>query len=168
VRHAAAQRLRGHVDQLDLLGGADHRVGHGLALFDAGDLGDHVVERLQVLDVDRGQHVDAGVEQFVHVLPALGVARAGDVGVCELVDDGDLGPAGEDGVDIHLGEPRAPVLHVATRHDLQVGEHGLGVLAPMGLDEGDDHVGAALGAPVGLFEHGVRLADARGGAQEDP
>jgi hypothetical protein len=32
----------------------------------------------------------------------------------------------------------------------------------------DDHVGAALGAPLSLLEHGVRLADARGGAQEDP
>ena len=37
VRHSAAQRLRGHVDEFDLLGGADHGVGDGFALGHAGD-----------------------------------------------------------------------------------------------------------------------------------
>ena len=37
---------------------------------------DDVVEALEVLDVDRRDHVDAGVEQLVDVLPALLVARA--------------------------------------------------------------------------------------------
>ena len=32
VRHPAAQRLRRHVDQLDLVGAAHHLVGHGLPL----------------------------------------------------------------------------------------------------------------------------------------
>jgi hypothetical protein len=39
-----------------------------------------------VLHVQGGEHVDAGVEQLLHVLPALGVARARRVGVRELVD----------------------------------------------------------------------------------
>ena len=38
VRHPAAQRLGRHVDQLDLVGAADHLVGHGLPLRHAGDL----------------------------------------------------------------------------------------------------------------------------------
>ena len=37
VRQPAAQRLGGDVDQLDLLGAADHLVGHGLLLAHAGD-----------------------------------------------------------------------------------------------------------------------------------
>ena len=61
------------------------RVGHGLAHRDAGDLGDDVVQALDVLDVERGVDVDAGVEQLVHVLPALVVPRAGGVGVGQLV-----------------------------------------------------------------------------------
>ena len=64
----------------------DHLVGDRLPLLDAADPLHHVVERLQVLDVDRGDHVDAGVEQLVDVLPALLVPAAGDVGVRELVD----------------------------------------------------------------------------------
>ena len=96
VRHPPAQRLRGHVDQLDLLGRAHHGVGHGLALRHAGDLLDDVVERLEVLDVDGADDVDAGLEQLLDVLPALRVLRAGHVGVRELVDQRDLrvrGPA---------------------------------------------------------------------------
>ena len=48
--------------------------------------------------------VDAGVEDLVDVLPALLVARAGDVRVRELVDQGDLRLPGEDRVDVHLLE----------------------------------------------------------------
>ncbi len=59
VRHPPAQRVGRHVDQLDLVGGADHLVRHGLALPDPGDPLDLVVERLEVLDVDGGDDVDA-------------------------------------------------------------------------------------------------------------
>ena len=50
--------------------------------------------------------VDPGLEQFLDVLPPLLVAAARDVGVGELVDEGHLGTAGEDGVDVHLLEFR--------------------------------------------------------------
>ena len=75
VGQAPAQRLGRHVDQLDLFGPPHPLVGHGLPLADAGDALDHVVDRLQVLDVDRRDDVDAGVEQLLDVGPALGVAR---------------------------------------------------------------------------------------------
>ena len=35
-----------------------------------------------MLDVERRINVDASVEQFLHVLPALGVAASGRIGVC--------------------------------------------------------------------------------------
>ena len=44
------------------------------------------------------------------VLPAL-LRRAGDVGVRQLVDQHDLGPAGEHGVDVELLERRPAVGH---------------------------------------------------------
>ncbi len=111
VRHPAAQRLGRHVDQLDLVGAADDHVGHGLALRHAGDLLDHVVDRLEVLDVDRRDDVDPGVQQVVDVLPALGVrAAVRHVGVREFVDQGDLGPAVQHGGQVHLGEAGVAVL----------------------------------------------------------
>jgi hypothetical protein len=43
-----------------------------------------------MLDVDGSEHIDAGIEQLLDVLPALLVARwriaAADVGVGELID----------------------------------------------------------------------------------
>ncbi len=75
-----------------------------------GDRLDHVVQRLEVLDVHGGDDVDAGVEELVDVLPPLGVAGAGDVRVRELVDERDLRVPGEDGVEVHLLEACAAVL----------------------------------------------------------
>ncbi len=134
----------------------------------AGDLFHDVVERLEVLDVDGGEHGDPGVEQRLDVVEPFGVPAAGDVGVGELVDDDDLGPAGEDGVEVHLGELRAAVGHRPARDDLQAGQHGLGERPAVRLDEPDDDVGAALPPPAPLFEHLVGLADAGRGAEVDP
>ena len=104
VRHPPPKGLGGHVDQLDLFGGADDLVGHGLPLLDAGDRFDDVVERFEVLHVDGGDDVDAGVEQFLDVLPSLLVPATGDVGVGELVDERHLRLPGQDCVEVHLLE----------------------------------------------------------------
>ena len=85
-----------HVDELELVGAAHDVVGHGLALRGTGDAQDDVVERLEVLDVQRRDHVDAGIEQLLDVLPTLLVLRAGGVGVRVLVDQHDLRAAGQD------------------------------------------------------------------------
>ncbi len=166
VRHPAAQALGGHVDELDLGGPADHLVRHGLALRHPGDRLDDVVQRLQVLDVDRGQHVDTGVEQFLDVLPALVVAPAGDVGVGELVDQGDLGAAGDHRLGVHLGELRAPVAAVQPGQHLQAFEQVLGVPPGVALDVGDDHVGAAFLPAPGLVQHPVGLAHPGGRTEQ--
>ena len=76
VGHAPAERLRAHVDELDLVGAPGDLVRDRLALGDPRDPLHDVVERLEVLDVQRRDDGDAGVEQLVDVLPALLVARA--------------------------------------------------------------------------------------------
>ncbi len=168
VRHPAAQGLRGHVDQFDLVGAPHHFVGHGLALPYAGDGLHHVAERLQVLDVDGGDDVDPGGEQFLDVLPALGVPGAGHVGVGQFVHDGHGGAAGEHRVGVHLGEVGAAVCGPAARHLLQPVQQRFGPRAVVVLDESDDHVGAPLHPAVRFGEHGVGLADAGRRAEEDP
>ena len=123
---------------------------------------DDVVERLEVLDVHGRDDVDAGVEQLFDVLPALLVARARDVGVGQLVDQGDLRTAGQHGVEVHLLEESCPrYVSAPAGYDLEVADLGVGVGPVVGLDEADDHVGAALRAPPALVEHGVGLAHAR-------
>ena len=112
VGEPAPQRFRRDVDELDLVGRADDLVGHLLLLLDAGDLGDDVVEALEVLDVDGRDDGDAGVEQLLDVLPAFGVLAARGVGVGELVDEHHLWLALQHRLDVELGELAAAVLDV--------------------------------------------------------
>jgi len=168
VSHPSPQRLRRHVDQLDLVSRPHDVVGHGLALHDAGDRLDDVVQRLEVLDVDRGDDVDAGGEQHLDVLPPLRPGGAGSVGVGQLVDEGDLRAAGEHRVDVELVEGRASVLDRSAWHELETLGLGAGERATVGLQKADDDIGAPVGPSVRLREHGNGLPDARGGAEIDP
>ena len=83
-------------------GYAHDAVGNALADVDAGRGADDVLHALEVLHVHRGHHGDAGGEDLLDVLPALLVLRAGRVRVRQLVDDDDVGPALQDGVEVHL------------------------------------------------------------------
>jgi hypothetical protein len=123
VRHPAAQRLGRHVDELDLIRGAHDSVGDGLALRHAGDLlDDVVVAYVEMLDIDRRDHVDARAEQLLDILPALLVRRAGHVAVRELVDERHLRGAGQHRVQVHLLEGRAAVGAPRPGDDLQVAD----------------------------------------------
>jgi hypothetical protein len=161
VRHPAAQRVGSHVDQLDLISAAHHLIGHGLALRDAGNLLHYVVERFQMLDVHVRDHCDPGTEDLLDVLPPLGIPRAGDVGVRQLVDQHHLRAAGHHRVHIQLGERRAPVGDRLTRDDLQPLQQRGGERPPVGLRVADHHVGAPPGPPTRLTEHGVSLDHTR-------
>jgi hypothetical protein len=74
VGYPVSQCFGRHIYQLDLVRGADDRVRHGLPGRDAGDLFCYVGEGIQVPDADCGDHVDAGRQQFSHVLPSAGIA----------------------------------------------------------------------------------------------
>ena len=155
------------VHQLDLVGPLEHGVRHRLAHDDAGDLRDEVVEALEVLDVERGVDVDAGVDELEHVLPPLGVARALGVAVGELVHQDEGRPAGQGRVEVELLERAAAVGNLPRRQDLESLEKGLRLHPAVGLDDADDHV-----HPVGLelargLEHREGLADTRRGAEEE-
>ena len=92
------------IDQLDGVGAIEHGVRHGLAHAHMRDLGDHVVEAFDVLDIDRRVDVDAVTHQLFDVEIALRMAAAFDVGVGEFVDQHDLRPPRDDGVEVHLLE----------------------------------------------------------------
>ena len=178
-----ARRLLGHVDlallqtlqqlrrrqvhHLDLAGLVQHAVGHRLADRDAGDLRHHVVQTLEVLDVHRGVDVDAGGQQLLDVVVALGMARAGRVGVRQLVHQRELGSPRQHGIHVHLGQRGAAIGDLPARDHLELGQQRLGLRPAVGLDVADHHVHALRLALVRGFQHGVGLAHAGGVAQED-
>ena len=75
------------VDKLDGVGAVEDRVRHGLAHADAGDLRHHVVQALDVLDVERGVDVDALAQELLDIEIALGMPAAGGIGMGELIDE---------------------------------------------------------------------------------
>jgi hypothetical protein len=164
---AVAERERSQVDQLELIGAADDLVGNRLALLDARDLLDDVVQRLEVLDVERRDDVDPGTEQLLDVLPALLVAGTRRVRVRELVDQGDLRTAGQNRVHVHLLERGPAVVDLPARDDFEISDLRCRLRPSVRLHEADDDILAVLAAAPPLVEHRVRLADAGCGAEID-
>ena len=113
------QVVRRQVDQFDGVGAVEHRIRHGLAHPHMRDLGDHVVEALDVLDIDRGIDVDAVRQQFLDVEIALGMAAAGRVGMGEFVDQRDLRTARDQRVEVHLLDDLVLVLDAACAEGLR-------------------------------------------------
>ena len=128
---------------------------------------DDVVQAFQVLDVERGDYADAGAEQFFDVLVAFGIAAARGVGVGQFVDQGDGGPAGQHGVDVHLLQHDAAIFDAAARNLFELADLGDGLRPAVGLDETDHHVDALPPQPVALLQHVVGLADPGGEAEVD-
>ncbi len=158
VRHTAPQPLGRQVDQFDLVGTADEFVGHGLVLRHTGDLLDHIAERVQVLDVERGRDVDPGGEQFLDVPPPFGVPAARGVGVREFVDEHHLRAQLQRPVQVDLGEVRTAMAARHLRQDVQPVEHGLGGRAAVTLREGHHHSRTAGGPAPAFVQHPVGLA----------
>ena len=145
----------------------EHAVGHGLANLRAGDLPHGVGATLDVLDVERGEHVNARVEQFGHVLPAFRMARAGRVRVREFIHERELRLARERGVEIQFRQRDAAMFERAAGNLRQTFGERVGFLAAMRFDVADDHVASGgKFAPRG-FEHGVGLADAGAHAEKN-
>jgi hypothetical protein len=93
-----------------------------------------------VLHVDRGVDVDAGLAQLFDVLPALGVARASDIGVRKFVDDDQLRLARESRVQIEFAQGQRTVGQVLRGKDFESFEQGFGFRASMQLDVSDHHI----------------------------
>src|ERR1035437_2582181 len=160
--------MRAHVHDLDLVGRADHIVRYALVDGYAEDRLDGRRDGLDVLDVARADDINGGVADRLDVLPALLTLGPWDVRVGELADQGDGGTAGDDRLGLHLLRLDAAVLDSPPGNRLEPIEQRRSVAAAVRLDEAHDGVGPAIAPAVSLFEHLVRLPDARRPAQVDP
>ena len=167
VAQPADQRLRGEVDQHHLVGVAEHRVGHRLPHPHPGQLGDLVVQRLEVLDVDGREDVDPGGQRVGDVLVALAVLEPRRVGVGELVDQRQLRVAREQRRQVHLGGDGAAHLDLAPRHELQPARLLARLRPVVRLQVADHHVAPGDQLGLALLQHPVGLADPRRHPQED-
>ncbi|KWV86860.1 hypothetical protein PFLmoz3_03597 [Pseudomonas fluorescens] len=120
-----------------------------------------------MLDVDRSEHVDAGGEQFLDVLPAFFMTTAGSVAVGQFVHQHQLGLGGEQAVEVHFFEHHATVFATQQRLLRQAAEQGFGLGAAVGFNHPSDQAHALAQLGMGRLEHGVGLAHTGRGAKED-
>ncbi len=165
---ALNQIVRREVDQLDGVGMIEDGVRHGLAYAHMRYLCDHVVEAFDVLDIDRGVYVDAVAHQLFDIEIALGVAAAFDVGMRKFIDQHDLRPPADDGIEIHLVEHLSFIADTPPGNDFQSLQQGIGFLTAMSLNDADNDIVTIFFTGVSLMQHLVGLADARCGADENP
>jgi hypothetical protein len=165
--HPPAEGFGTHVDQLDLIGLADEGVRDALALDDASDVTNDVVDAFEVLDVDGGNHFNPGIEQPFDVLPSLGVTGTVGVGVGQFVYEGDLRAPGQDRVNVQLLGNVVALWEPFGGNDLKDGKPGNRLRAVVGNDQAGNYVRPALQPPPALLEHGAGFAHARGGTQVD-
>jgi len=161
------QFTRWQVDQQQFVGLLQHPVRQGFAHLYTGDAAHLIVEAFQVLDVDRGVDVDAGGEQFLNILPALGVTTAGGVGVRQFVHQHQFGFGREQAVEVHFFEHHATVFRTHQRLLRQAAKQRFGFCAAMGFDDTGNDFHALAQLRVRGLEHGVGLADPGGGAEKN-
>ena len=157
----------GDIHQADLGGLVEQPVRNRLPDHDPGDLGHHVVEALEVLDIDRGVDVDAGPEKLLHILPPLLVTGAGGVGVGQFVHQDDLGLPGKHRIKVHLREGDPLVRDQGWRNDLQPFQEGVGLRTAVGLHVPRHHVPTFEPPLAGRLQHGIGLPHPGGIAEED-
>ncbi|MNI41835.1 hypothetical protein D3C73_960990 [compost metagenome] len=154
------------VDQQQFKGLLQHPVRQGFAHLHASDAADLIVEAFQMLDVDRGEHVDAGGEQFLDVLPTFGMTTAGRIAVGQFVHQHQFRLRGEQAIQVHFFEHHATVLRTHQWLLRQAAEQRFGFGAAMGFDDAGNDFHALAQLPVRRLQHGVGLADTGRGAEE--
>ena len=95
------------------------------------------------------------------------MTAARGVGVGQLVDEADVGPAFEDGIQVHFLQDNAVVLDAAARHLFQIADLRRRFRPAMRLDEADDDVDALPFEPSSFLQHLVSFADAGREAEID-
>ena len=95
-----------------------------------------------MLDVERRVDVDARAEKLIDVLPALGMTRAGRVGVRQLIDQKECRSSSERCVEIEFVDRRTLDIEHQRWKLLEALEHCSGFGAAVRLQQPDHDVGA--------------------------
>ena len=154
------QFIRRQVDDFQL-GSFKHAIRHGLAHPHMGERGHDIVETFDMLDVDGREDVDAGFQQFLDILIALGVAAPRRIAVRQFIDQNELRPSFQYGIEIHLAKAMPLMLDDAARNDLMAMHQRFGFPAPMRLHDTDHHIAPRLAAMTSVRQHLPGLAHTR-------
>ena len=167
VAQTLQQFARRQVDQHQVEGFLQYPVRQRFADLYAGDAAHLIVEAFQMLDVDGGVDVDTGGEQFLHVLPALGVTTARRIAVRQFVHQHQFGFESQQTVEVHLLQRDAAILRADQGLLRQTGKQGFGLGAAMGFHDPGDQPYAMAQLRMRGLQHGVGLAYPGRSAEKD-
>jgi hypothetical protein len=118
-------------------------------------------QAFHVLDVQGGEDVDFGGKNLLHVLVALAVFAARNVGMREFIHQDHLRMAGQDGIHVHFLKDGPAVFEFAPRDGLELLREFHDAFAVVRLDDSDDDIFTAAGSPDALAQHAEGFAHAR-------
>jgi len=120
-----------------------------------------------MLDVERGPDIDAGGQQFVDILPALGMAAAGHIGVGIFVDQQQARPARQRGVKVKFLHDLVVIDDRLTRQNFEAIDQLLGLATAVGFDQACHDIAPSRFLGAGGGEHGVGFADTGRGPEKN-
>ena len=147
------------IDDDDIVGFLDDRVGDHFADGDAGDASDDIRQAFDMLDIERRPHIDAGIEQFLDILEAFGMPAVRRIRMRQFIDDDEIGPARQRGIDIELHQTLVLIDDCPGRQDFETFEKCRRIGLAVRLDEAHHNVAAFRLEPPCAGEHGIGLAD---------
>ena len=156
--HAGLQCLRRQVGHHDLVCALHQPIRHSLANRNPGDALDSRRNALNMLHVHRGENIDVGCEHVEHILIALSVFAAFNVGMSELVDQDDLRPTRQNAVEVHLFEDDTLVFNLLPRNFFELVCKFGSARPAVGLDDSNYDIFSALMTANRLAQHVVCLA----------
>ena len=115
-------------------------------------------QAFDVLDINRGNHINIGVKQLHHVFPSLAMAAPFHIGMSQFVNNNQLGPGLKNRVQVHFFNLPAFVKNHFTRDDGHPPEHGFSPGPPVGFNVTDSDINAVIQQFMGFLQHAVRLA----------
>jgi two-component system sensor histidine kinase KdpD len=165
--HPRLQSLRSQVRQYDLIHFLHHPVRYCLPHLYSSDVQHGGNQALDVLHVHRRYDIDLGIQQIHHVLVALGMLGAFDVGVRQFVHQYDLGLPRQDGVQVHFVKNCASIFNLATRNRFQFRSQLRDAGAAVRFYNSDNDVFAPTMPPDALAQHVKSFSNAGGVAEEE-
>ena len=163
---ALAQIVRRQIHQNDIIGGVKEGVGDGFAYLHAGNTADHIIEAFKMLDVDGGEDVDTGFEQFFDVLPAFRVARTRRVAMRQFVHQDQRRAAGQRGIKVKLMDVASAMGNALLREGAKPLQHGGGIFAAVGFRHADQNIQPLSAQPLRFRQHSPGLTHPGAGAEK--
>ena len=123
LHHIVDRRIHQH----DLVGGTQESLRHGLRSALSGDALDRVLLLFDVLQIHRGDHRDALIQNVVYILPAFWIPGAGRIIVGQFVHQAHPRMTAEDRRHVQHFVLVSGVSFLQHRDVLQAGHHGFQV-----------------------------------------